>query len=140
MTLAYRLDLTPDDNDTLLVTCPALPELTTWGTDAPDAEAHAKDAAMTVLAAYMAEGLPIPPGDADPSAPAARLSLLVDLKARLYEACRQAGVSRAELARRLGWHREQVDRLFRFDHASRLDQLEAAFAALGKTVEVSVAA
>jgi hypothetical protein len=27
--------------------------------------------------------------------------------------------------RRLGWNRESVDRLFRLDHASRLDQIEA---------------
>jgi len=29
----------------------------------------------------------------------------------------------AELSRRLGWKRESVDRLFRLDHASRLEQL-----------------
>jgi hypothetical protein len=27
--------------------------------------------------------------------------------------------------RRLGWNRESVDRLFRLDHASRLDQIKA---------------
>ena len=45
----------------------------------------------------------------------------------LYMICSRRGVSRAELARRLEWHREQVDRLFRLDHKSRLDQMEAAF-------------
>ena len=44
----------------------------------------------------------------------------------LYMICSRRGVSRAELARRLEWHREQVDRLFRLDHKSRLDQMEAA--------------
>ena len=43
--------------------------------------------------------------------------------------------SRKEL---LGWNRESVDRLFRLDHASRLDQLEAAFKALGRSVDVSI--
>lgn len=140
MTLAYRLEFTPDDNDTLLVTCPALPELVTYGADEAEAVVHAADAARLVLSVYMGEGREIPPGDASASAPSVQLSLIVTLKIELYEACRQADVSRAELARRLSWHREQVDRLFRFDHASRLDQLEAAFAALGKTVNVSVAA
>ena len=51
----------------------------------------------------------------------------------LYMICSRRGVSRAELARRLEWHREQVDRLFRLDHKSRLDQMEAAFEALGLT-------
>ena len=36
------------------------------------------------------------------------------------------------------WKRELVYRLFRLDHASRLEQLEAAFAALGQAVSVSV--
>ena len=40
--------------------------------------------------------------------------------------------------RRLGWNRESVDRLFRLDHASRLDQIEAAFTALGKSVALEV--
>ena len=48
------------------------------------------------------------------------------LKVALYMICSRRGVSRAELARRLEWHREQVDRLFRLDHKSRLDQMEAA--------------
>jgi antitoxin HicB len=53
---------------------------------------------------------------------------------------RESGITRAELARRLGWHREQVDRLFRLEHASRLDRLEAAFKALAHEIDVSVQA
>jgi antitoxin HicB len=61
---------------------------------------------------------------------------LANLKLELYLACKAAHVSRAELARRLGWHREQVDRLFRLDHASRVDQIEAAMHAVGQDIEV----
>ncbi len=50
----------------------------------------------------------------------------------------QAGVTKAELARRLGWHGPQVDRLLDLNHASRLDQIEAALAALGKRLQVTV--
>jgi antitoxin HicB len=57
--------------------------------------------------------------------------LLTLLKAALHNVCLEQGTTRAELARRLDWHREQVDRLFRLDHKSRLDQLEAAFKAIG---------
>jgi len=45
----------------------------------------------------------------------------------------------AELARRLGWHMPQVDRLFDLRHASKLDQIETAARSLGRTVEVLVA-
>jgi hypothetical protein len=40
--------------------------------------------------------------------------------------------------RRLRWNRESADCLFRLDHASRLDQLEAAFKALGRSVDMSI--
>lgn len=46
------------------------------------------------------------------------------------------GVRKSELARRLGWHVPQVNRLFNLRHASRLDQIEAAVHALGKRMEV----
>ena len=63
---------------------------------------------------------------------------LVYLKSALYMISRQKGVTKAELARRLKWHREQVDRLFRLDHNSQLDQLEAAFDALGVPLRFDV--
>jgi predicted RNase H-like HicB family nuclease len=41
--LIYHVALTPDDG-TLLVTCPALPEVTTFGEDRADALSHAVSA------------------------------------------------------------------------------------------------
>lgn len=46
---------------------------------------------------------------------------------------------KADLARRLGWHAPQVDRLLDLRHASRLDHYDAAFAALGRRIAVSLA-
>jgi len=43
-----------------------------------------------------------------------------------------SGIRKAELARRLGIPKTTVDRLFDLDRHTRLDQIEAAFAALGK--------
>jgi antitoxin HicB len=51
---------------------------------------------------------------------------------------RDAGVRKSELARRLGWHMPQVDRLLDPDHASRLSQVEAALAALDHRLAVAV--
>jgi antitoxin HicB len=42
------------------------------------------------------------------------------------------------LARRLNCHMPQIDRLVDLRHASRLDQLEAAFRALGKQLSVEI--
>ena len=135
--LPYEIDLTPDDNGTLLVTCPGLPLVLTFGTDPEDAVAHAADAIETALASMIDAGEEIPRPSSTGGTPV-RLPLMTTLKVELYWALREAGITRAELARRLGWKRESVDRLFRLDHNSRLQQIEAAFAALGEEVEVRV--
>jgi antitoxin HicB len=49
-----------------------------------------------------------------------------------------AKVGKAALARRLNCHLPQIDRLLDLRHASRLDQLEAAFRALGKQLSVEI--
>ena len=137
--LGYRIKLTPDDNGTLLVTCPALPEVTTFGEDREDAMRHAVDAIEEALAARIARGADIPlPANSGRNSDFVPLPLLTALKLQLFIALRDSGLTRADLVRRLGWHREQVDRLFRLDHASRIEQIEAAFRALGRTVTVTV--
>lgn len=138
MTLAYRVQLTPDDNGTLLVTCHALPEVTTFGDDEGDALIHARDAIEEALAARISDGNDIPDGNTR-GPYLVRMPALVSLKAELYRQMRQSNITRAELARRLKWNRESVDRLFRLDHGSRLDQIEAAFATIGRELEIEVA-
>jgi antitoxin HicB len=59
-------------------------------------------------------------------------------KVALYRAMREAGVGKAELARRLGWHLPQVDRVLDLLHASKLEQIELALRALGKRLVVEV--
>jgi antitoxin HicB len=135
--LGYRIKLEPDDNGTLLVTCPSLPEVTTFGDDESDAMRHAFGAIEEAIAARMADRQDVPEGHRQ-GPRLVLLPALTVLKVELYRQLREAGITRAELARRLGWKRESVDRLFRLGHASRLEQLEAAFAALGQAVSVSV--
>ena len=63
---------------------------------------------------------------------------LSEAKFILYEALRSAGIKKIELARRLGCSPSQVDRLLDIQHKSKLDQLQAAFAALGKRLSIHV--
>lgn len=137
MTLSFKVTLTPDDG-TLLVTCPALPEVTSFGTSEDEALSHALDAIEEALAARIAEDEAVPAGSR--GSPAVRLPALTSLKVELYRALRSAGLTRAELQRRLGWNRESVDRLFRLDHKSRLEQIEAAFHALGREIDLRIRA
>jgi antitoxin HicB len=135
MKLAYLIKLEPDDNGTFLVTCPALPEVTTFGDTEEEALEHARDAIAEALAARIADGRDIPI-QGPRGKPLATLSTLEALKVELYLALRREGISRAELGRRLQWKRESVDRLFRLSHASRLDQMDAAFGAINRMLEI----
>ena len=133
--LRYRIHLTPDDNDTLLVTCPDLPELTTFGEDGVSARVHAADALLSVIQARMSRRLDVPePTDGDGEW--IDLGALAEAKLGLYRAMRRAGVTKAELARRLQWHPPSVDRLLDLDHDSRFRQIEVAFNAIGRQVRI----
>ena len=66
------------------------------------------------------------------------LPALTGAKIALYELMRSSGVRTAELARRLGCGKGQVGRLLDLNHASRLDQLEAAFHALRKRLHIVI--
>lgn len=139
MPVIYPAQLEPDDNGTLLVTFPDLPEGATFGVDEDEALLHAVDALLTAAAARIddREDIPAPSpvtGDLRP----VELPALASAKILLYQAMRANRVGKAELARRLGWHLPQVDRLLNLDHASRLDQIEMAARALGKHLEVSL--
>ena len=50
---------------------------------------------------------------------------------------RDQGIGKAELARRLGWHMPQVDRVLDVQHRSRLDQMDAALGAIGRQLHVT---
>src|SRR3546814_3920957 len=56
----YRIELTPDDNETFLVTCPALPIVATFGETGEEARRHAVDAIETALASMIDDGEEIP--------------------------------------------------------------------------------
>jgi antitoxin HicB len=136
--LAYPIELTPDDNDTLLVTCPDLPEVTSFGEDEADALLRAVGAIEEALAARMSDREDIPAPSPANGRPLAVLPALIAAKVAVWQAMRAQGLRKAGLARRLGWHAPQVDRLLDLDHASTFAQIEAALAALGKRLVVEL--
>ena len=129
----YPITLTPDDNGTFLITCNALPEVTSFSETEAEAPAIARRAIEEALAARMAAGEDLPPlhPDVRRGRAFAGVRSLVQMKATLYQAMRDRGVNRAEMTRRLGWQRNSVDRLFQLGHHSRADQLDDAFIQLG---------
>ena len=137
--MAYPVEFERDTNGTLLVTFPEFAEAVTFGEDESDALLRAVDALETVLAARMDDREEIPLPSPAAGRPCAVLPALTAAKVLLYRAMREARVGKADLARRLGWHGPQIDRLLDLNHASRLDLIKAALAVLGKRLSVDLA-
>ena len=132
--LAYPIELEEDDG-AFLVTSPDFPELTTFGDDREEAIARAADALEEAIAARIHDRDDIPaPSQGNTCA---TLATLTAAKVLLYQGMREQGIGKAELARRLGWHLPQVDRVLDVEHHSRLDQMDAALSAIGWRLEVS---
>ena len=135
----YPVTLTPD-GDTVLVSFVDVPEAITFGSDEAEALLQAIDAMETALSFYVDARKPLPVASKPKRGQrTVRPSALEGAKLGVYQAMTEQGIKKAELARRLGWHTPQVDRLFDLRHASRLDQIEAAANALGRQLEVRVA-
>ena len=135
----YPARLERDTNETILITFPDVPEAVSFGEDAQDALRRGVDALIAVFDAKIDDRQDIPrPSKPRRGQPTAVLPSLAATKIWLYQSMRDAGWRKADLARRLGWNPRQVDRLFDLAHASRHDQLDQAFAALGKELHISV--
>jgi antitoxin HicB len=132
--IKFDMDETDNGECVWLVSVPQFPEITTFG----DTKESASKSALAAIEEAMAgrisasESIPVPMAETSGKGYYVEVPLLTLMKIFLYGICREKGVSRAELSRRLSWHREQVDRLFRLDHKSQIDQLEAAFKAVGE--------
>jgi len=137
---AYPATLTADPEGGYTVTFRDVPEAITEGDSRDEALLRAEDALESALAMYVTAKEPLP----DASPPEADdvlvpLSALGMAKVALYDAMRDQGVGRAELARRLRWHLAQVNRVLDLRHASKMEQVEIALAALGLRLIVDVA-
>ena len=133
---SFPVDLV-EDGDTVMATFPGL-EGATFGEDEADALLHTSDLLESIIQGRMMdrEDVPLPPpARGRPTVP---LSAVIAAKVAIYRTMREAGVHKAELARRCGWHATQVDRLLDITHNSRMDHLERALAVLGKRIQITV--
>jgi antitoxin HicB len=123
-----------------VVTFPDFP----WGVTQGDTEEEAIEMAVDAISLVINEL--IKRGDEIPRQRKVRgrkyrvieLPALESAKVELYRAFRASGMRKSELARRLGMSKGNVERLFNLQNHSRLDQMEAAFAAVGKKLTVLV--
>ncbi len=135
--LAYPIQI-EEDGDTVMATSPDFPELTTFGDDRDEALVRASDALEEAIAARIYTGQEIPtPSQGDNCV---ALPALTSVKAILYQGMTEQGISKAELARRLGWRLPQVDCALDLESRSRLDHMDAALAVIGRRLYVGASA
>jgi antitoxin HicB len=123
-----------------VVTFPDFGYGVTQGETAEEAIEMAQDLLMLTIGDYIRESasLPAPRRHRGSKFRPVPLPALQAAKVDLYAAFLESGLSKAELARRIDIPKTHIDRLFSLRHHSRLDQIEAAFAALGKRLHVEV--
>jgi antitoxin HicB len=135
----YAVLLTPAEEGGYVVTCRDLPELVTQGESVEDALEQASDAMDEVFAAYLTEGLDFP----DPTKAKRRERMVAPppetvAKAALYVAMRRAGISKVQLAKRLGVDEKEVRRLLDPHYGSKLPRIAKAISVLGQRLVIGI--
>ena len=137
----YAIRFEQDNTPGLAVFCRDLPELSSYGDDLEHAMREAVDGIETALSIYVDQRKPIPratpplDGEQVVYLPAVTVAKIV-----LWNTMMERDMRKADLRRLLGVHQVQGDRLVDFLHTSKMEQVEAALAALGKRLAVSVEA
>ena len=115
-----------------------------WGVSQGENEQDGREMALDLLRTLVnehvrkGEALPIPKTYRGRQHRFISLPALEAAKVELYRVFLASDIRKSELARRLGIAKTNVDRLFALNRNSRLDQIEAAFCALGKRLDIAI--
>ncbi len=141
MDFAYPAHFESEPDGRYTVTFPDLPDAITQGEDRDDAFEMAADCLAETIGARIADRDDIPfPSPLKRGQVRVAVPVYVAVKAALYVAMRQEGVSMNELARTLEGQHLQVRRLLDPGRASSMKRLDQAFSAIGRRVCVSLEA
>ena len=139
MDFAYPARLRRESENGYLVTFPDLPDAVTQGETRAKAIDMAADCLAETIGARIAERADIPvPSLVKRGQVGIAVPAHVALKAALYVAMKQQGISMSELARTLGGQPLQVRRLLDPGWASSMKRIDDALAAVGRRVRVSL--
>jgi len=139
--LTYHYTLTPDDNGTLLIQFPDVPEAAAVAEREDDVPVQAAEGLEAALQMYVDARRPLPVAayvSGHAVRHAVRLKALATAKLLLSDQMVALGVKKVELARMLGVHPPQVDRLLDLGHGSRIEAVEAALEVLDRQVDIVV--
>ena len=138
-TYNYPAEIERDEDGRYVVTFPDFGWGATDGATRDEALDEAKDLLRELIATTIREGGALP----GPSRAGKRRDLIVPpvqiaLKAALYEAWRQAGISQRHLARDLDLAESEVRRMLNPEHNTKATTIDRALQRLGKRVTVTI--
>jgi antitoxin HicB len=138
-TFMFHAAIERGDKSGFVVTFPDVPEAITEGKDMADARAMAEEALGLALLTYPARGRPLPKSRAK-GREMVPIALAPEVAAKLavLEAFVEAGISKIELARRLGKDEKEVRRILDPKHATKLPALTETLRTLGKRLIIAV--
>lgn len=137
--LEFPALLEPGDERGITVTFPDVPEAISEGDSRAEALSNAGEALGLALLTYPARGRPLPvPGKATDGLVPVAVDAGTAAKIAVLDAFRLAGISKVELARRLGADEKEIRRILDPRHPTKIGRLTAALAALGRRLVVSV--
>ena len=136
----YPFKFTSAEKGGWVIVCRDLPEAISQAEATEDREEVASGCLQAALEARIRHEMELP----QPSKPKAREVLIAPpagtaAKAALYVAMREAGVSKTELARRLGVDEKEVRRMLDPGHGSKLPRIAEAIEALGRHLRIALA-
>ena len=135
----YAVNLAEAEEGGFVVTCRDLPQLVTQGDDLAHALSEAADAMDEVFAAYMQAGIGFPaPTKARKAERLVAPPAGTIAKAALYVAMREAGITKVQLARRLGVDEKEVRRLLDPHYGSKLPRIAQAISLLGRRLVIGL--
>ena len=138
-TYNYPAEIERDEDGRVVVTFPDFGWGATDGATRDEALLEARDLLRELIAATIREGKDLPePSRAGKQRPLVVPPVQVALKAALYEAYREAGISQRRLARELDIAESEVRRMLNPEHGTKAATMDRALRRLGKRVTVTV--
>jgi antitoxin HicB len=136
---AYPIALTEDSQGGYVVTCRDIPEVVTQGESPQDACEAAEGALQAAIEMRIHDGEQIPAASRLRRGEfAAAVPITTAMKAALHLVMREQGISKSELARRLGVDEKEARRMLDPGHGTKVPSLEHALRILGKRPELRV--
>ncbi len=133
----YAALIEPEPEGGFTITLPDIGYGATQGDTLDEALRQAEDMLEEAILGMIAHNEEVPAPSPAKGRPAVRLPALTAAKLELYRAVRRAGLDGAQLAQRLGRPPKKIAHIFDGYHVVRLEQLEAALAALGRRFVVT---